>query len=75
VMSLNTEQVRKRGLPPLVQSKQRRGQAPLPDLFAAPALRKVSQTSEEKPALINSDLEFCEIFRRAQSLHLAIKEA
>src|SRR6185369_3795947 len=27
------EQVRKRGLPPLVQSKQRRGQAPLPDLF------------------------------------------
>jgi len=30
---LNHEQVRKRGLPPLVQSKQRRGQAPLPDLF------------------------------------------
>src|SRR6185369_5573288 len=28
------EQVRKRGLPPLVQSKQRRGQAPLPDLFS-----------------------------------------
>src|SRR5215213_1780151 len=28
-----SEQVRKRGLPPLVQSKQRRGQAPLPDLF------------------------------------------
>src|SRR5215208_3521699 len=28
-----SEQVRKRGLLPLVQSKQRRGQAPLPDLF------------------------------------------
>jgi len=27
------EQVRKRGLPPLVQSRQQRGQAPLPDLF------------------------------------------
>jgi hypothetical protein len=27
------EQVRKRGLPPLVNSKQQRGQAPLPDLF------------------------------------------
>jgi len=27
------EQVRKRGLPPLVQSKQLRGHAPLPDLF------------------------------------------
>jgi len=32
-MKLEKEQVRKRGLPPLVQSKQRRGQAPLPDLF------------------------------------------
>ena len=30
---VRNEQVRKRGLPPLVQSKQRRGQAPLPDLF------------------------------------------
>ncbi len=28
------EQVRKGGLPPLVQSKQQRGQAPLPDLFS-----------------------------------------
>jgi len=27
------EQVRKRGLPPLVRSRQQRGQAPLPDLF------------------------------------------
>jgi len=30
---MGKEQVRKRGLPPLVQSKQQRGQAPLPDLF------------------------------------------
>ena len=30
---MRKEQVRKRGLPPLVQSKQQRGQAPLPDLF------------------------------------------
>jgi len=28
------EQVRKRGLPPLVQSKPQRGQAPIPDLFS-----------------------------------------
>jgi len=28
------EQVRKGGLPPLFQSKQRRGQAALPDLFS-----------------------------------------
>src|SRR5215217_4566069 len=27
------EQVRKRGLPPLIESNHRRGQAPLPDLF------------------------------------------
>lgn len=27
------EQVRKRGLPPLIESNQRRGQAPVPDLF------------------------------------------
>src|SRR6185369_12208450 len=32
---VRNEQVRKRGLPPLVQSKQWRGQAPLPDLFTA----------------------------------------
>src|SRR5215213_3491050 len=30
---LDKEQVRKRGLPPLVPSKPQRGQAPLPDLF------------------------------------------
>jgi hypothetical protein len=35
------EQVRKRGLPPLFQSKQQRGQAPLPDLFY-PELREKS---------------------------------
>jgi len=33
IEQLGIEQVRKRGLPPLVPSKQRRGQAPLPDLF------------------------------------------
>src|SRR6185295_7002862 len=43
--SRRNEQVRKRGLPPPVQSKQQRGQAPLPDLFYSgrnlpPALKK-----------------------------------
>jgi len=33
IQNSEIEQVRKRGLPPLVQSKQQRGQAPLPDLF------------------------------------------
>jgi hypothetical protein len=33
IITTDKEQVRKRGLPPLVVSKQQRGQAPLPDLF------------------------------------------
>gem|GEM_PF-6223865 len=34
LLTLRIEQVRKGGLPPLVHSKQQRGQAaPLPDLF------------------------------------------
>jgi len=37
---MRKEQVRKRGLPPLVQSKQQRGQAPLPDLLFLTQLMK-----------------------------------
>ena len=38
---MRKEQVRKRGLPPLVPSKQQRGQAPLPDLLFLTQLSEV----------------------------------
>jgi len=42
------EQVRKRGLPPLVESKPQRGQAPLPDLFS---FDRILATEPEKQSV------------------------
>ena len=46
--NIRKEQVRKRGLPPPVPSKQQRGQAPLPDLLFLTRLSEVRKDHEEK---------------------------
>jgi len=53
------EQVRKRGLPPLVQSKQQRGQAPLPDLFYS-ELRPATVAELELVMPVQAELAYAE---------------
>jgi hypothetical protein len=75
-VSVSAEQVRKRGLPPLLLGLDKRGQATLPDLFGGTAfivLRKVSQRSAEKRALGNKTFRVLRVF--PQGTLVALREA